>query len=781
MVKKFALSTVVLCLVSVMTACNQMKTNTESGDLTGIEGRFKPNIETQDTEPVSVDENIQFYWKDKVICKAKVEKIENFSRVYMQGIDETEGSSAKAFYKTKKADLKLAEEFEYYYRGSISGWEILTVPVDGPMWAIKIDGKTRPISMSRLYVTRTYLSKHLISIDTGLLVPFEPMQIDNTEGSSGKCIESPIKAVDIDGDGELEIACYSTTLSGRASLKWQFVKNRLHIQNLSVDLVSFDVDIGDIITDTQSGRTVFSSIFGMLQTKQDSNMPHILELDSNNQLIEVSYKYPGTLKNLIEQNDNLDMNHPLTNLLFTEQIGELWSSRNAVPTAVNEYINWSGADSCDKEQIDWLKEHSSKNSDFYSKMSFQKTEDDYYLDNRTEQEIYEDELDGFHHNTYIEHNRHKLWNAFEWKYIENGYVSSDELKEICYSEIPETNHHRWYHEGELPEEPDTPINVEPNSYWPERQLGRFEIVESDFTPKSVGSSQFESFPRTVLSYIFATFTQRYYGGIGMPEKPIDYSEVEFDIAPLTEDVWIVNCHFMRSEYSIIRIDRNNLVEQLLDWQSPGVLGSFTIDGLCDINRDGVMDAVISWNGMGATHIASNKIIWTYKDDKLKQIAFDIDGLDYSSNMEKSIYGQVEYFYGLVDRCPTFGTYELGVNAFEWSLYTCEAAMRYSCLRIMQVREDGHIYDVTFKYPSYEHIENLRELADDEHKDMWFRNLVHLESIGLTNKAQKKYLECNSEEGYDYQIVKDCQKIGKPFVVQTPEECPAGWDIHHVYR
>jgi hypothetical protein len=319
------------------------------------------------------------------------------------------------------------------------------------------------------------------------------------------------------------------------------------------------------------------------------------------------------------------------------------------------------------------------------------------------------------------------------------------------------------------EEKQYDINIEPESYWPERQLGSFDKII--FTKDEEHYEYEENFPLFVFYYIKSTHktTNPHTSIVELDNYELEPSA--FFMIPLSEDVWVIFAKNdemnLYPQYSIIQFKGNKVV-QLLDWQIGYQYREYIdICGVYDVNYDGFNDVVLSSSGIPATHISSDIKIYSMVDDELIQLEFNINGLN-----------DVEYFYGFDGSYIHFGTLELGIVPFDSKLDRGGASGRFSCIHIMEARDDGYIYDVTYQYP------NMEKGMSNSYCS--FRDLTYFESIGRTRDAQNKLLECLEQENTDTKdtmshIIKDCMNMNMPFHVQSKEDIPTGWDYYHVYR
>lgn len=360
--------------VTTCVSCD-VGTNNEknTSPLPSIDSRFLPNIQTQTNEPVSVDDNIKFYWKDRKTDTTTEEKITNYQRFFRMKFDtNVEGSVANSYFDLKKDELGLDKPFEFYYYGTVGEWDILTIPLEGKPWAVNYKGELTYRSMAKVILVKLFGGATVYVFDPELAVPF--VSILDKDNSQTHHTNSPIKAADFNSDGTLEVAVLSTDLEGDRFLRWRII--RTHKDGFGGTYV---VDLGskaiEPILDVTSGKTLFLDYLGILQTEEKSNMPHILEMNSNLELVDVSYKYPQTLRSLVEASKVLrpGLDEPSTEYLYQEQIGNTWNSTIGLPNSVRNYLNGESGTSTDvRDQRNWIEDKVNNNREFNGNFAFQK-------------------------------------------------------------------------------------------------------------------------------------------------------------------------------------------------------------------------------------------------------------------------------------------------------------------------------------------------------------------------------------------------------------------------
>ncbi|MBP6928657.1 MAG: hypothetical protein KBC24_03695 [Caldisericia bacterium] len=479
------------------------------------------------------------------------------------------------------------------------------------------------------------------------------------------------------------------------------------------------------------------SVAGFVCPDHESRI-HLVKL-SGEDLIDVSYMFPNILRGIWRPEKLED---PFEKYIFLEQIGPLNQyRRNAVINKIKE-----------KRKI----EISEKLIPIQVKNSFE------------HEEWYDRNVwlhpDNFSYNRfkYYEDALKTLREAIEEKSIlylaeiENLLFNSDEeIKITPYSpyEFEPFSKRTW--------------EIEPGSYWPERRLGKHKMVKVNFNnSRELPTIRPDNLEKDIIRFANAT-----YGGTKFVWGRGSFvaEECSYKIVPASENIMFIIAGPIPCMTAIkLGNEKNNYKPtQLMDWIEGEM--AILVNGIGDINCDGITDFIFLFNNYGATEVTDSTITYSVIDDQLHQLIMDVEGLR-----------SVEYFFESSGGRGHYGTLELGCAPVPDNFMgRSHASMKFSSMHRMELREDGFIYDVTYNYPTSEHTSAVKEMLIGEYLDRY--QLCNCETVGLSKIALKnipKGSECNDD---DCRIYRDCLLLGKTYYVQSPEDAIKNWSIYYPQR
>jgi hypothetical protein len=253
---------------------------------------------------------------------------------------------------------------------------------------------------------------------------------------------------------------------------------------------------------------------------------------------------------------------------------------------------------------------------------------------------------------------------------------------------------------------------------------------------------------------------------------------EVRIIPLSADICFVD---VSNYISIIRLDSDNSV--LRPWgkkemwpdfskyegyrDSDPANGGARLFNVFDVNFDGNMDFLFQFHH----HISAHTLFailrtFTVIENNIHEIV--IEG---ECRAEEGV--------GISkDGNLLVKTQHLGCPHIYEGYWSNEAS-RIEISHQFEIRKDGFVYDVTYKY-SFKNLQSLLDsIYDDGKKDSFmFQRLADFDILGLSEFGQRKYLEnpkiCKNIIEID--LVKDLLKNKKPFHVLTESEILKGWEL-----
>ncbi len=768
--KKIISTIVVVMMVGIFMSCG----TPEKEGLGNIPDYLQVRLKIADEKPVSMGDDIQFYWKDRAIEEIGSTNIRMSFNKKLKGMAGKPYETAKILLDEKKDEWMLEADYDRYIYGFVKDSAILLIPERSDKNDARIymrDGKAK----AKVVVCKSTIEGTLVWRMLQYCVYHYPLSVyshDNLDLNSTKSMRRlPIRICDIDNDGIPELACYGSIEKYSTKLTWSY-----HEIDSRITRFNFSITPPEPIFDKASNT--YNLVYKKTHKWNDDEfiIPHILKLEDE-QLIDISYKYPATIQKIIEDDPMIDFEHPVVKYLYCQVVGtearyiedfltefdpayevKHWIDEGNQLEDIRNYLTQIHADNI----VDSSKKKTTYQPE-YENIELQETVENMDSDEDILNEIY------------LYQSREEAWEQFEKLYSKKDFISLEDVESIWFDE---TNDHDVKPDNLSIEQVN--FNIEDNSYWPDRKLGKFKKIEIEDEMLYFDLNNETNFPLLMYRYIQTThnYMHPFRNEICLDIEIGNWKPFKFYMIPFSKDIWIIYNNYRgdrtSSQYSIVEFNDKRM-RQILDWRVGFMHNEFVkFMGICDVNVDYIPDLVMYYEGLVATNNSSNYVIYSIIDDRLVQLDFGIEGL-----------GQVEFFYGMDDGYPHFGTFELGINAFDFKLYTCEASMRYSCIHVLEPREDGCIYDVTYLYPTEEHIGVLKSVK--EANRIGFYALTHLESLGLTRAGQKKFLEVTEGETLSENdkisnnIIRDCMKIDKPFHVQSTEDIPEGWEINHVYR
>jgi hypothetical protein len=237
----------------------------------------------------------------------------------------------------------------------------------------------------------------------------------------------------------------------------------------------------------------------------------------------------------------------------------------------------------------------------------------------------------------------EIWDEYKEILDEKSFITIQDIRSVCSGSNDESYndfHQEEFYEREKYSEE---FEIEPNSYWPERHLGKLEYIPLESKRVFLGEFEFESV-QELVTYIF---DQTYIINIvDFISETGDVIPLDYEIFPFSKNIWCINVYFYGDstlklhnyfEYS----DKNNLY-QLSDWIG-GYPFTHPFDGLFDIDQNGQLDLIYNTSPMH-----QGKEIITFKNKERYEIKLIIDGMT-----------KVDLFYGVRDGLAHFGTSNLG--------------------------------------------------------------------------------------------------------------------------
>lgn len=360
----------------------------------------------------------------------------------------------------------------------------------------------------------------------------------------------------------------------------------------------------------------------------------------------------------------------------------------------------------------------------------------------------------------------KAYLALKNEYAKKGHLTGEEVNRILSKEGEESlqlNIAESFYGN--PVENKIDWRIEENSYWPERKVGKLRLVKYEAPKNNYGRISSVNLENNIKKYAKETLGTK----IG------ESNEVR--IIPLSEDICFVD---VSNYISIIRLDSDNSVlrswgeremwpdfskyEGYKDLDPP--YGGARLFGIYDVNFDGNMDFVFQFlHSLGAHSISATLRIFTINNNELFEVL--IGGLS-----------QIEDFVGISKNgniliaCHNMGV----VHSFDG--YWMNEASRIEISHQFEVRKDGFIYDVTYKY-TFENLEALYKNIhyDDEANSFTFAHLIKFDILGLSALGQKRYLENPHvvTDKKEIELVKDLIKNNKPFHMMNCDEILKKWE------
>jgi len=331
------------------------------------------------------------------------------------------------------------------------------------------------------------------------------------------------------------------------------------------------------------------------------------------------------------------------------------------------------------------------------------------------------------------------------------------------------------------------VDVEPNSYWVDRKVGKLTTHIYEAKPcKEVPVLRSDHFKEDVKKYVEKTLEPVWYWTnytdlTLMTDRSVIES-ARITMIPMSEKVWIilVASSYGKSDrirafwtFSVVQFDSQKPV--LRTWGQETFADTFTngtqgftknhnwadpekdieLYGVGDVNLDGFKDFIFRFNGWGcATEDSHAIMIITLTDKGFAEVASD----HYLYN-----------FFGFDGDKPLF-EYQCFGNGQLYSTYHNEslASTRWNrhILKVVEPRKDGNLYMVSYRYNR--DIED--KLSEITQKDVSYLSLGEYEIIGQTKRAQEAFLQTSSYSTDEQkEIVKVLLAKKKPMFVEKYED------------
>jgi hypothetical protein len=372
--------------------------------------------------------------------------------------------------------------------------------------------------------------------------------------------------------------------------------------------------------------------------------------------------------------------------------------------------------------------------------------------------------------------RQEGWEKFSRLYESKKIVEINDIESICF----DTSSDEYEVEYKIiTKKPRTDYIVEPNSYWPERKLGQF--VLTDVKPPGNEFMVLPDFLMTIQRFLYNTLAYTTPTAGNLLVEPINFSQTNFFMIPLSEEIWCIFAILSENNYysdnittyCFIKIEETKLSQekltQLTDWIDNDVMSWSNFKCVVDVNLDGYLDIICQHNGVSGTTDTTTLSVYTCVDEKFFEIT--IEG--------ENIRG-FGYFEGIVGGYPQFKEKCIGCGPWRFSTLLDDGAIRrYSPFHKIEVRENGELFDVTYRNPINLDPKKIEELIASNH-----HSFSEVDALGHTRKAQKKFLENlepDKEQDHWEQIIQECYNKGVPWHVQSENDIPAGWDVIRPWR
>ncbi len=738
-------------------------------------GRFSilsTHYKTEKNDSRVFEGNLDFHCKDRVVTNYTLEDSKP-SILNLIGSKVDTIKAAKKFLEYKKEDLGLGDDFDRYIYATHEDRAILLIPE-----LLKEQPSNPQYKRAKVVIMWTVSDGKIFFDELNFFVSYNPpFNINKTEPGDD-IAKYPIRIVDINNNHTTDIACFGYEIENGEHPTWNYFQMDNRIQQFV-----FDIPITKPYLDKEAGKYC---ILGDLRDEVLGSsyvMPHMLDF-SLPTIKDISYKYPQTLKKILQDNNKIF--DPTIKILYANQIG-LWAKN------IRAFSDELSIENFDDESTVSQEISAKELSTFLTDFIYNKE-----LGDKTEHE-YEEVVTDLFTEKYFEHmsyanvsdrlekkfkfkTKKEGWARFSYLYDSKKIVETEDINKINFGSSDAT--HQTMHTID-PNKPRDNYIYENGSYWPERELGKFVLKEIDDEPDGYWLKD-DNFLMTIQKLIYSTCKYTLPTEGSLPSIPIDYSEIGFSVVPLSEKIWCVFTIIEKKSfygedfisYCFVKFDNVSdpsgdpiegleEIKQLTDWHNQNLESWSRFECIADVNLDGYKDIIINTNGVSATTDMNWLSIYTCIDDTLYAIVIESEALPY----------KLGYFIGINGGYPQFTEEIVGCAPwdFERDQPAC-AGYRFSIHHSIEVREDGYLYDVTYRNPINLDAKQIQGAIENE-------PLVLMEALGHTRAAQQYHIKDleSAEHLYSYDSVfldglKDCYEKGVPWQVATKDDIPKGWDI-----
>lgn len=639
-----------------------------------------------------------FYWKDKILCKYE-KTTDNCRTIKYENIYDDKYNSHLIKSSEYKNDFKV-NSYAYFE---------ISFP----------EGKGFDVSIAYYY------SLDKDELEAVLYFESKPVKTD---------------IIDLDGNSYMDLVI---TINDSGNI----LKN---IIELSVPPKTFScpelegIFFGNVWTDKTTGN---SYLIAKITNEQVSDFGHfhILEF-SNGNLIDISYENKEHLENLWKSDlSNPPFDSINEKILFYEQIGIL-----------DENIF---------ELLQLCKDESKVNEiikTYQSGKPFQKftsTKQIHIpkLENEYDSNLNQDfsAMTNFKNNSLAYKKMLKIIS-------EKGFVDPATAKKEFFSNYSNssflfdyTSKNYWLEEDEINWE------IEPDSYWPERKLGKIKLIPLDNANKSFNNViPSNNLIEGIKNYAIAS----------LPECKT-LNNFEIIPFPLSENICLLVSSQL-NRLSIVRLDSTNPVirfwgnknenpdfNKYSNYANSDPFWRIELAGVCDMNFDGSPDYILNFIfNIGISNFYATHRIFTAKDNIAYEIVIDE-------------IGKIDSFVAMSKRGnPMFSIDNFGYfcsDMFVESDRNYYWHQDYS--HQFEIRPDGFAYDVTYKYYGNEYIinkANANEIIN-------VTDLYYFDIMGLSKSGLKAFIK-NSGGNISKKaklVVDEMLLSNKPSHVQNISDVP----------
>ncbi|NLI39698.1 MAG: hypothetical protein GX421_00705 [Caldisericales bacterium] len=721
---------------------NAPKTEQQSdkSDLDALKNMYGSNLVPVNNDPPVYIQAIpeipkdDFYWKNKSVGNIKKNNEYKASIEYGQYKTATLGEGILKWIN----DRKTQESFIYYWTRSNMAVCFFSSDNGQPFGATEINKPEFD----------TTISSKLIFFFLNNEKEFYWYELSRNAFPLTK--EVPFSIFDIDNNGMEEVHfrhddnIYEIIGIGNRPVEFDLimsvdinnVSNVYEKNNFPIIKTYKEYGTGDCIMAIKIG-----SVAGFVCPDYESRI-HLVRV-SGEDLTDVSYMFPNILRGLWTPEK---LRSPFEKYIFLEQIGPLNQyRRNALTNKIKEKREIEIVETLARFSLPLQAEDSYEHEKWYNREAWL-------------------HVDNFRYNKFP--NYKDAWKTLKEAIDKKTVLSYEDIEELLF--FNDSKNMIFIHSPYQ----DKPFEgrsweIEPGSYWPERRLGKHEMAKIDYSNKGdLPQIKPESFERDLIK--FANFTL---GGRELTWNRGKFiaDERNYMIIPASEDIIFIVTDYPPCMTAIKLGNEANSYKptQLIGWFEGDM--AIIVNGIGDVNCDGVRDFVFQFQNFGATENTNDTTTFSVINGQLHQLVMDVEGL-----------GSVEYFFGSFGGRGHYGTLELGCAPVPDSIFSqALAAFRFSSMHRMELREDGSIYDITYNYPTPEHINSVKEIQNGNY--FFRRTICNCETVGLSKIALKnipKGSECNDD---DCRIYRDCLLLGKTYYVQSPEDAIKNWSIYHPHR